>query len=98
MLSYIKALFSTIIISILFLGSSTSATPPKGKLLPLEPVWEKVDGQWKFNYSNTADRQILIHITSSKANTANKKLLIKDLVKLPFIVFIEKDRLETTSN
>jgi len=97
MLSPIRVLFSAVTVFILLLGSLSYATPPKGKLLPLEPVWERVDGHWKFNNSKTADRQILIHITSSRTNTANKKLLIKDLVKLPFVVFIERDQLETSS-
>ena len=98
MLSHIRVLFSTIIISILFLGSSASATPDAGILLPLEPAWEKADGQWKFNQSNITDRQILIHITSSKINTSNKKLLIKDLVKLPFVVFVGKNNMEPRPN
>jgi hypothetical protein len=98
MLSHIRVLFSTIIISILFLGSSALATPDAGVLLPLEPAWEKAGGQWKFNQSSITDRQILIHITSSKLNTTNKKLLIKDLVKLPFVVFVGKDGTETRPN
>ena len=98
MLSTIKSIFSFVIISALFFSSSVIASAPKGKILPLEPVWEKIDGQWKFNQSNITDRQILIHITSSNTNTGNKKLLIKELVKLPFVVFVEQGPTEISPN
>tara|TARA_R110000744_G_scaffold13677_10_gene39616 strand:+ start:5290 stop:5586 length:297 start_codon:yes stop_codon:yes gene_type:complete len=98
MLSHIRILFSTIFMSILFLGSSTFAGTPKGKLLPLEPVWEKVGGQWRFNHSGKAEKQILIHITSSTQNTHSKKLLIKELVKLPFIVILQEKDWEIARN
>ena len=97
MLSTLRMIFSFTIISTLFFSNLVDASPPKGRMLPLEPVWEKIDGQWKFNQSNTKDRQILIHITSSKPNKENKKLLIKELVKLPFVVFINQGLTETTS-
>ena len=98
MLSTIRVLFSTIIISILFLGSVVAADNPEGKMTTLEPVWEKVDGQWKFNQSSSIDRQILIHITSSTINTRSKKLLIKDLVKLPFVIIVDKNDTEPQPN
>lgn len=98
MLSHIRILFSTIFISILFLGSSTFAGTPKGKLLPLEPVWEKVGGQWKFNHSGKTEKQILIHITSSTQNTQSENLLIKELVKLPFVVILREKDQEITPN
>ena len=98
MLSTIRVLFSALIISTVFLGSAAVAGNPEGKIVTLEPVWEKVDGQWKFNQSNTTDRQILVHITSSTINTRSKKLLIKDLVKLPFVIIVDKNDLETRPN
>jgi len=77
------------------MGSDALATPDAGAIQQLEPAWEKIDGQWDFKNSTKSERQILIHITSSKINTSNKKLHIKDLVKLPFVVIIEDKTLET---
>tara|TARA_R100000231_G_scaffold137744_1_gene114651 strand:- start:97 stop:393 length:297 start_codon:yes stop_codon:yes gene_type:complete len=95
MLSNLRELFSVVFIFVLFTGSSVLATPDAGSIQPLEPAWEKIDGQWNFNNSNKSERQILVHITSSRTNTDTKKLHIKDLVKLPFVVIVESKELET---
>ena len=95
MLPYIRVLFSTIILSIVFYGGAATASPDAGVLLPLEPSWEKIDGEWNFNHSSKSERQILVHITSSRINTQNKNLLIKDLVKLPFVMILDSKDLES---
>lgn len=97
MLPYIRVLFSTLILSVVSFGSVASASPDAGVLVPLEPAWEKIDGQWNFNNSSKSERQILVHITSSRINTQSKNLLIKDLVKLPFVMIINNKELETKS-
>jgi hypothetical protein len=97
MLPYVRVLFSTIILSIVFYGGAATASPDAGVLLPLEPSWEKIDGEWNFNHSSKSERQILVHITSSRINTQNKNLLIKDLVKLPFVMIINNKELEAKS-
>ena len=94
MLSNIRESFSVVFMAILFMGSNALATPDAGNIQPLEPTWEKIDGQWNFKNSTKSERQILIHITSSRTNTDTKKLHIKDLVKLPFVVIVENKDLE----
>ena len=97
MLPYIRVLFSTLILSVVSFGSIASASPDAGVLIPLEPAWEKIDGQWNFKNSSKSERQILVHITSSRINTQNKNLLIKDLVKLPFVMIIESKDSESNN-
>ncbi len=95
MIPYIRVLFSTIILSVVSFGSVASASPDAGVLVPLEPAWEKIDGQWNFKNSSKSERQILVHITSSRINTQSKNLLIKDLVKLPFVMILDSKDLES---
>jgi len=94
MLSTARSLLSLITLFVLFLSSNSNATENESKIIPLEPVWEMVDGEWKFKESSAIEKEILIHITSSKKNIQNKNLLIKELVKLPFVVIVEKNNLE----
>ena len=94
MLSTARSLLSLITLFVLFLSSTSNATENESKIIPLEPVWEMVDGEWKFKESSAIEKEILIHITSSKKNIQNKNLLIKELVKLPFVVIVEKNNLE----
>ena len=95
MLPYIRVLFSALILSVISFGRVASASPDAGVLVPLEPAWEKIDGQWNFKNSSKSERQILVHITSSRINTQNKNLLIKDLVKLPFVMILDSKDLES---
>tara|TARA_R110002110_G_scaffold241543_2_gene457867 strand:- start:1702 stop:1998 length:297 start_codon:yes stop_codon:yes gene_type:complete len=95
MLPYIRVLFSTLILSIISFSTAALASPVAGEVVPLEPAWEKIDGQWNFNNSNKSERQILVHITSYRINTQSKNLLIKDLVKLPFVMIIESKDMES---
>jgi len=75
-----------------FLLFSTTAQAANTQPFPLEPVWEKIDGEWNFNKIDKSTRHVLIHITTTKQNKQNKNLLIKELVKLPFVVFIPQQK------
>tara|TARA_R100000988_G_scaffold51178_1_gene25102 strand:- start:641 stop:937 length:297 start_codon:yes stop_codon:yes gene_type:complete len=97
MLSAPRSLLSLTTLFVLFLSSVSSATENESRIIPLEPVWEMVDGEWKFKESKTIEKEILIHITSSRKNIQNKNLLIKELVKLPFVVIVEKSDLEVVT-
>ena len=91
MLSVARSLLSLTTLFILFFSSVSNATENESKITPLEPVWEMVDGEWKFKESNTIEKEILIHITSSRKNIQNKNLLIKELVKLPFVIYLPEN-------
>jgi len=56
----------------------------------LAPLWEKINGEWNFNKTDESSRRTLLYITTIPKNKENKNLHIKDLVKLPFIVFVPK--------
>jgi len=58
----------------------------------IEPVWEKIDGEWNFNKDKKPSHHILLHVTTTKHNKANKNLLIKELVKLPFVIYLPQTR------
>jgi hypothetical protein len=67
---------------------AATAVAQESPNFPIEPVWEKINGQWNFNKNNKNSHQILLHITTTIHNNKNKNLLIKELVKLPFIVYL----------
>ena len=73
----------------LFLFISTSEAKTSQPIF-LEPLWEKINGEWNFNKTDDSYRQTLLYITTIPTNKENKNLHIKDLVKLPFIVFVPK--------
>ena len=94
MLSATRSLSSLLALFILFFSFVSSATENQSKIIPLEPVWEMVDGEWKFKESKIIQKEIIIDITSSKKDIEHKNLLLKELVKLPFVVIVEKNTLE----
>ena len=81
---------------ILILFTSQLVKAQESPSIPAMPVWEKINGQWSFNKNNKSSHQILLHITTTKYDNKNKNLLIKELVKLPFIIYSPEIQKGTT--
>jgi len=52
------------------------------------PVWKKINGEWNYDKDDKTSHQILLHITTTKHKKQSKDLLIKELVKLPFVIYL----------
>ena len=85
-------------LTMLFLLIFPQVSSAGSDLEPIKPVWEKINGQWKFNKTDNSKHTHLLHIITSTTNTPNQNLLIKDLVKLPFVIILKKNKLETIKN
>ena len=71
----------------------SEAYPSPGKL-NLEPVWQKINGEWKFNKDNGDKYQNLVYVVTTTKNKSMKSLLTKDMVKLPFIMILDENKKE----
>lgn len=78
---------------VLFPSSATS----NPKATNLEPVWEKINGEWKFNETTKQKHESLVYVITTTDNKLNKNIITKDMVKLPFVLIIEQDKEEEIS-
>jgi hypothetical protein len=60
----------------------------------LEPVWEKINGEWKFNKNTTQKHQSLVYVVTTTKNNSMKSILTKDMVKLPFVMILDDNQKE----
>jgi|TARA_R110000751_G_scaffold11964_4_gene41332 hypothetical protein len=88
MLSHIKkALFNvTFLFIALALFPRTSISTPPDQVL--EPVWERINGEWKFKKTDKQIYENLVYVTTTMKNNQNENILTKDMVKLPFVLII----------
>ena len=84
-----------------FVLAALVLSPPIASSNPIEstfePVWEKIDGEWKFNNTNKQKHHNLVYVITSTKNNSIKNILTKDMVKLPFVQIIEEEREEEIS-
>jgi hypothetical protein len=88
MLSRIKkALINvTFLFTALALLPNTSISTPPNQVL--EPVWERINGEWKFKKTDKQIYENLVYVTTTMKNKQNENILTKDMVKLPFVLLI----------
>jgi hypothetical protein len=83
-----------IIAALVLFPSEASSNPEMNKL---EPIWEKINGEWKFNDLNKQKHHSLVYVITTTDNKSNKNILTKEMVKLPFIQIIEEGKKEEIS-
>ena len=80
------------VLAALVLSPSTAISTPKAS--NMEPVWEKINGEWKFNETTKLKHESLVYVTTTTDNKLNKNIITKDMVKLPFVLIIEQNKKE----
>jgi len=74
-------MFSSVILSGIIALAAPKAELPQ--------VWEKINGQWSYVGKVQETNQILFWI-EKKPKTTNKNLLINEIKKMPFIIYMPK--------
>jgi hypothetical protein len=80
-----------VLAALVLFPSEAYSSPGK---LNLEPVWQKINGEWKFNKDNGDKYQNLVYVVTTTKNKSMKSLLTKDMVKLPFIIILDETKKE----
>ena len=83
------------VLAALVLFPSTAASSPKAS--NMEPIWEKINGEWKFNETTKQKHESLVYVITTTDNKLNKNIITKYMVKLPFVLIIEQDKKEEIS-
>ena len=83
-----------VLAALVLFPSSAEAGPEESRF---EPVWEKINGEWKFNDTNKEKHQSLVYVITTTKNNSIQNLLTKEMVKLPFVQIIEQDNEEEIS-
>ena len=83
------------VLAALVLFPSTAISEPKTS--NLQPIWEKINGEWKFNDIKRQKHQSLVYVITTTENNPNKNILTKEMVKLPFIQIIDENKKEGIS-
>ncbi len=83
------------VLAALVLFPSAAVSSPKAS--NMEPVWEKINGEWKFNETTKQKHESLVYVITTTDNKLNKNIITKDMVKLPFVLIIEQDKKEEIS-
>ncbi len=82
------------VLALVFVSSTAHSTPA---VSALKPVWEKINGEWKFKKDNKESYESLVYVITTTKNNSMKNILTKDMVKLPFVLIIEEDKKEEIS-
>ena len=80
------------VLAALVLFPSQATSEPQSN--NLEPVWEKINGEWKFNKNTTQKHQSLVYVVTTTKNNSMKSILTKDMVKLPFVMILDDNQKE----
>ena len=83
------------VLAALVLSPSVAVSTPKSS--NMEPVWEKINGEWKFNETTKQKHESLVYVITTTDNKLNKNIITKDMVKLPFVLIIEQGKKEEIS-
>ncbi len=95
MLSTLQSIIKVATVLALVFVSSTALSTPE--VSALKPVWEKINGEWKFKKDNKESYESLVYVITTTKNNSMKNILTKDMVKLPFVLIIEEDKKEEIS-
>lgn len=82
------------VLALVFVSSTALSTP---EVPALKPVWEKINGEWKFKEDNKESYESLVYVITTTKNNSMKNILTKDMVKLPFVLIIEENKKEEIS-
>tara|TARA_R110002074_G_scaffold341166_1_gene511726 strand:+ start:170 stop:469 length:300 start_codon:yes stop_codon:yes gene_type:complete len=63
----------------------------------IQPVWEKINGEWKFNNTTKNSYQSLVYVVTTTKNNSTKSILTKEMVKLPFVLILNGHKKEGLS-
>ncbi len=63
----------------------------------IEPVWEKINGEWKFNNKKKNSYESLVYVVTTTKNNSTKSILTKEMVKLPFVLILDGHKKEGIS-
>lgn len=81
-------------LAIVFVSSTALSNPETSALIP---VWEKINGEWKFKDKGKESYESLVYVITTTKNNSMKNILTKDMVKLPFVLIIEEKKKEEIS-
>ena len=82
------------VLALVFVSSTALSTPETSTL---KPVWEKINGEWKFRSEGKESYESLVYVITTTKNNSMKNILTKDMVKLPFVLIIEEKKEEEIS-
>ena len=94
MLLQIKTLIKSaalVLAALVLFTQNTQADEPR---TPIEPVWEKINGEWRFNNTNTNSYESLVYVVTTTKNNSTKSILTKEMVKLPFVLILKGHKKE----
>ena len=63
------------VLAALVLFPSTAVSSPKAS--NMEPVWEKINGEWKFNETTKQKHESLVYVITTTDNNPTKTYLLK---------------------
>tara|TARA_R110002110_G_scaffold372708_2_gene582735 strand:+ start:1818 stop:2117 length:300 start_codon:yes stop_codon:yes gene_type:complete len=97
MLLHIKSLSKSaaiILAALVLFTHNASAEKPQ---TAIQPVWEKINGEWKFNNTTKNSYQSLVYVVTTTKNNSTKSILTKEMIKLPFVLILDGHRKEGPS-
>ena len=60
----------------------------------MQPIWEKINGEWKFNNLDKQKHHNLVYVVTTTKNKPLKSIITKEMVKLPFIQILDQGKKE----
>jgi hypothetical protein len=97
MLLQIKSLLKSAAIILAALVLFTQNADANEPQTSIKPVWEKINGEWKFNNETKNSYQSLVYVITTTKNNSTKNILTKEMVKLPFILILDGHKKEGLS-
>ena len=97
MLLQIKSLLKPAAIILAALVLFTKNVDANESQTAIKPVWEKINGEWKFNNETKNSYQSLVYVITTTKNNSTKNILTKEMVKLPFVLILDGHKKEGLS-
>ena len=97
MLLQMKSLFKSVAIVLAALVLFTQNVYGDDEQTTIKPVWEKINGEWKFNNETKNSYQSLVYVITTTKNNSTKNILTKEMVKLPFVLILDGHKKEGLS-
>ena len=91
--SLVKSAAIVLAALVLFTHSADANEQPTA----IKPVWEKINGEWKFNNETKNSYQSLVYVITTTKNNSTKNILTKEMVKLPFVLILDGHKKEGLS-
>jgi negative regulator of sigma E activity len=94
MLLQLKSLSKSVAILLAALVLFTQNAEASEPQTLIQPVWEKINGEWKFNNTKKNSYESLVYVVTTTKNNSTKSILTKDMVKLPFVLILDGHKKE----